>query len=623
MVYRRHTEMAGKAAVLFMLVILMLSLTSCSKEIARPNVLLVVLDDFGYNDLAINNDSDSPTPTLDEIALQGIRFTRHYAESSCTASRVALLTGMYSARVGAHPDLAGIDHEWVTLADALRAQGYTTYMVGKWHTGDSHRESRPEFQGFDHWFGFMSQLYLRGPHDQSGYKRARPTYRDPWLETGQGELRQYQGHLTDILTDRALEIIGEERDPWFMYLSYYAPHTPIEPAHQFEQRYGSDEAGKYQALKAQLDANLGRVIGALEASGELANTMIIVVSDNGGTAKSWPSNLPFYGAKATYAEGGVRTPLLMSWPGHWPSGEVNGQIAMIFDLYPTIMSSLGFQVPDALDGVDLFAPTQPRELRWYSHHGVSGDTYGMLSESGQWRLGVWQGVGDSHNHEKSFTSDEPANQMADYPEIGQAMRASMEAWIPSITQVELPAASFDQQWKRYSGAAFRRTPLVGTHTIGLVFQRGKDLQKPRRRQRLVVQDGYIEISEENGVLSIAVDGSNNKVALPAGETCFRLVVRSIMHKSNMVFFRQNGRSQTLIHLNGEQVLKQPYKNHDLNTASPRNPLLIAASPAARWYMPEGIDPYLSTRAVSDKEIIEVIDPQMNKACDQKVNRAGK
>jgi hypothetical protein len=408
-----------------------------------------------------------------------------------------------------------------------------------------------------------------------------------------------------------------------MYLSYYAPHSPIEPAQQFAQQFSTDEAGKYQALKAQLDANLGRVIAALEASGELANTMIIVVSDNGGTAKSWPSNLPFYGAKATYTEGGVRTPLLMRWPDHWPAGEVNGQVAMIFDLYPTIMSALGYQVPEELDGVDLFAPAQDRDLRWYSHHGLWGDTYSMLSANGQWRLGVWQGVGEALTHEKSFVNDKPANQMADYPEIGEPMRASMETWIPSITQVELLPASVDDQWKSYSGSAFMRTPLAGTHTMGLVFRRGENLQAPGSRQRLVVQDGYIEISEENGVLSIAVDGSENIVSLPAQEACFRLVVRTLMHKSNMVFFKQKGRSQTLIHLNGEQVLNKTYKNHELNTASPRNPLRIAASPAGRWYIPDGFAPYLSTRVVSGKEIVEVIDPDMRQYCGQAVRPAGK
>ena len=146
------------------LALLCLLLSACGAEKERPNVLLIVLDDFGYNDLAVNNGSDSPTPTLDQLASEGLRFTRHYTESSCTPSRVALLTGRYPARLGFHPVGSGIAHEVDTLADVLSSQGYSSHMIGKWHTGDAHRESRPEYQGFDHWFGFISQMYLAGPH---------------------------------------------------------------------------------------------------------------------------------------------------------------------------------------------------------------------------------------------------------------------------------------------------------------------------------------------------------------------------------------------------------------------------------------------------------------------------
>ncbi len=187
---------SNKALILgflrFLLIVGTVLLASCESEVTKPNILLVVLDDFGFNDLALNNGSNSPTPTLDEIARRGILFTRHYTESSCTASRVALLTGLYPARVGAHSYVNGIDHEVVTLPDVLGQNGYTNYLIGKWHAGDAHWESRPEYQGFDHWFGFVSQLYLKGPHKPPAYRRNRPTYNSPWLETEEGELRQYR-----------------------------------------------------------------------------------------------------------------------------------------------------------------------------------------------------------------------------------------------------------------------------------------------------------------------------------------------------------------------------------------------------------------------------------------------
>ncbi len=208
--------MGGRLSAMLLCAVL---LTGCQAEESRPNILVIVLDDFGYNDLASNNGSDSPTPSLDDIAARGIRYTRHYTESSCTPSRVALLTGMYPARVGAHPFVSGIDHELVTLPESLAAAGYRNYMIGKWHAGDSHRESRPEFQGFQHWFGFVNQLYLQMPGEAGPYRRAKPTYLDPWLEDEQGTRRQYHVHLTDILTDRALAVMRSEQNPWFIYLS--------------------------------------------------------------------------------------------------------------------------------------------------------------------------------------------------------------------------------------------------------------------------------------------------------------------------------------------------------------------------------------------------------------------
>jgi arylsulfatase A-like enzyme len=593
-----------------------LLLTACQGEPDKPNVLLIVLDDFGYNDLAINNGSDSPTPTLDEIARQGIRFTRHYSESSCTASRVALLTGLYPARVGAHPYLNGIDHELLTLPDVLRDQGYTTHMIGKWHAGDAHRESRPEYQGFDRWFGFINQLYLRGPQVQGHYKRRRPTYRNPWLENELGELQQRDGHLTDILTNRAIEVIEQEQDPWFMYLSYYAPHDPVEPADEYAGRFTADAAGRYQALKAQLDANIERVIGTLEDADELRNTMIIVVSDNGGTAKAWPSNRPFYGSKATYTEGGVRTPLLMRWPGHWPAGEVRQQVVSIMDLYPTIVAALGLPVPAGLDGSDVFAsPQERRELRWYSH-GLYGDSFSMLSADGQWRLSNRLGVAEQLYHESEFVQGEPENQLEAYPDIARAMRESMQTWIRSVTRVDGLSPTGEGDWTSYSGAAFRRTPLGGTHSLGLVFRRGQGVADASVRQQLLVQDGYISVSEADSILRIAVDGNEIDVALPAGQECFSLFVQSVMLKSNKVYFRAENPSHMFVSLNGEQLVHSAYKNADLNTASPKNPLRVFSSPAGRWYLPSVEGVFLSTRALTEKEIVADIEPGLRAICDR-------
>ncbi|MEP1471049.1 MAG: sulfatase-like hydrolase/transferase [Halieaceae bacterium] len=602
----------------FQLALLCLLLAACVDDKIepqdKPNILLIVLDDFGYNDLAINNSSDSPTPRLDDIAIQGTRFTRHYAQSSCTASRVAMLTGRNPAKAGSHPYLNGIDHELVTLPDALEPLGYTRYLIGKWHAGDSHRESRPEYQGFDHWFGFMNQLYLKGPHAPGNYKRAKPTYLNPWLENEGGDLQQHNGHLTDILTDKALEVIESETKPWFMYLSYYAPHTPIEVSARFSNNYTDDDAGRYQALKKQLDSNIGRIIDKLKSSEKLDNTMLIVVSDNGGTARDWPSNLPFYGAKASFTEGGTRTPLLMSWPERWPTGRTSNQIATIMDLYPTILSALGASGPADLDGVNLFPESQRSQaLRWYSH-GLYGDRYGVLSPDGNWRLSTWQGVAEQLFHENDFRKLQQENHVDREKNRLRKMRNFMEAWIQSATRVKGMTKTMIGDWAHYEGHAFRRTPLGGTHTIGLVFKSNPEKTKGSDPLQLVHQEGYIDISEHSGSLHILIDGHETSVSIPKGEQCFTLVIQSLMLKNNMVFYRDDNPSRTVVSINGVQSTHTTYFNPDLATTSPKAPLRIFAG-EGRWFMPSTQNPFISTRFIGDEEVGGALQSELQASCD--------
>ena len=238
--------------------------------------------------------------------------------------------------------------------------------------------------------------------------------------------------------------------PGSYYLPYYAVHTPLEPSDKYLDLFPQDEAGRYQALKSQLDSNIARIVEYLESTGKLQNTMVIIVSDNGGTAASWPSNLPYYGTKSTYSEGGVRTPLLLWWPGHWPEGEVRDQIAMIFDLYPTIASALDITVPAGLDGADLFSPPQSRELRWYRHNG-NFDTASMLSADGQFRFSSWRGVGELLVAESDFVDEQPMDRTVGYPDMAARMKQSMSQWVRSVTRV----TQLDRSIEGASGKLFR------------------------------------------------------------------------------------------------------------------------------------------------------------------------
>jgi arylsulfatase A-like enzyme len=581
----------------------------------RPNVLLIVLDDFGYNDLAINNGSDSPTPNLDQLARDGIRFTRHYAESSCTASRAALLTGRYPARLGYHPAGAGLPTGIETLPERLGAHGYLAHMIGKWHAGDAHRLSRPEFHGFPRWFGFMSQVYLAGPHDAGGYRPGPPTYLDPWLEDESGELRRYRGQLTDILTDRALQFVREAQAPWFLYLPFYAPHDPLQPHQRFAANYPDTPAGRYQALKSQLDAGIGKLLDQLERSGERDSTLVIVVSDNGGTARHWPSNAPFDGAKAGYGEGGVRTPLLLSWPGRWEGGEVITEAVSIMDIYPTVVEALALEPAAGLDGRSLFSRDEPRELRWFSH-SLFLDDYAALSADGNWRLQARTDSGGRLTQVPTAPGTGEAPVGVPPPGLQQQLDRSTLEWFRQVTEVTGLTYSDRQGWREFTGDGFRRSPLAGQFTLGLVLRRDAP---PGAAQRpattLLKQRGYLDISDLGNSFALTLDGHTVSAPWPdPADRCVTLAISAQLAKSNQIRRRQDSASMLQLFVNGALAEQASFRNPALNPVSPLEPLRIQIDPGAGWHMPAAAEPLISTRFIRSGEIAARVHPELQRHC---------
>ncbi len=615
-----------KSHIRWLLVALVLALLQgCGERADRPNILIIMLDDFGYNDLAINNNSDSPTPELDDIARSGMRFTRHYTESSCSPTRAALLTGQYPARLGFHPNGAGIAHEVDTLPDVLAANGYTTHMVGKWHSGDAHRESRPEHQGFQQWFGFTNQLYLAGPDANGGYRRARPTYRNPWLETESGQLRQYKGHLTDILTQRAQQVISSARQPWFIYLAYFAPHTPIQPAARFAQRFDASKRGRYQALKAQVDTAIGALRQQLAEADQLENTIIAVLGDNGGTAKDYPSNLPFAGEKVGYQEGGVRPPLLLSWPARWAPEQTFNKTVSVIDLFPTLLAALKIDSPPQLDGVDFLAPYPQRRLYWYSHHSADLDRFSVLSEDGKWRLNSFFTPPLRLTSEANFTLADAPNDWSRAPATGKQLLVEYQHWLEDTTISRLHPDEQTAKIHAYIGDAFRRTPIASTHTLGIGFRVNdfridKGAAAEGAQQPLAYQQGYVSYSYNPGAeqLEIMVDGHATQldVALQPN-TCHSLVVTSNLQKNNMIIFSAESRSEQAIYVDGQLVSQRSYRNPVLSKASPRNALVVTTDTQADVYMPATSQPVISTRALNKGMINAKLHPELLAECESK------
>lgn len=480
----------------------------------RPNILLILADDLGNNDLGAFGDGAVTTPHIDALAAGGVRFRRHYAQPSCRPARVELLTGKVASRVGLPPHFRGIGPEHVTLAEALRDGGYATAHVGKWHLGHSIASARPEAQGFDDWYGFLHALSTRN----GSLDRPAASYIDPWLQgPGRGPARQ-EGHLTDLLTDAAIERIdslsGEGR-PWFLNLWYFAPHNPVQAAPRFAEHFGDSPEGDYLALLSQLDASVGRLLQALTDRGQLDNTLVVFVSDNGGVNRVRDSNKPFYGKKTSFYEGGIRTPLIMSWPGQLPAMDI-AQPVFIRDLMPTLLAYAALPAVPGVDGLDLNpllrGESLPRPPRNYWDIGIPGwGAYSVLDLQRQ-QLGLGVEIQESVAGRNYFAPPRPAT-----AEEQARMQADYRQWQRHTRQVQMRAGSEAEGFRQYSGDSYRRTPGYGGWTLQLPFN------TDRAPGPLVVQEQQLEISLELGRITLSLPGLALQSPL-SGSACQLLTI---------------------------------------------------------------------------------------------------
>ncbi len=452
------------------------------------NILLIVLDDFGYNDLGANGNPNTPTPNLDALAAQGTRYTRHYADATCSVARAALMTGTYPATHGLRPTHLGLSPGTPTIASMLRDAGYTTQHIGKWHIATATLEQSPSQLGFDNWFGFLHQNELQGP-SSDGVHFLPATYLNPWLRDNQSAPRQYPGHLTDILTERAIQFLDSQKEqtrPWFLNLWYYAPHQPIEPATRFKEKHPATKEGIYHALVEQLDFSVGEVLQTLERNGQRDDTLVIVVSDNGGDNAHTDNNYPFHGKKTEFKEGGLRTPLLIRWPGHVPSGAVSDEKVSLYDLFPTIAQASAATPPPHLIGRNLLGSGPRPGLPYYWEYSDSIiTTYSILSADGRWRYtaGAWSdGVLNDLVSEPSGQSN-----VADAnPDIVQRLRDDYLAWRLAtrvVTSVEY------QQLNEQGGAMLR----------------GDDLQRSPGRNGFTFAIGVHPAAGDNGATQVIAE----------------------------------------------------------------------------------------------------------------------
>jgi len=332
----------------------------------RPNILFILADDLGWADLSCYGRPDFKTPVLDDLAARGIRLTQAYANSStCSPTRVALITGRYQNRlpVGLYDPLlreskVGLPPEHPTLPGLLKAAGYATALVGKWHMGWPPAFG-PLKSGYDEFFGLVGAGMTYFTHKAGGLL-GPPT--QPSLFEGEKPVVQ-EGYATDLFTARAIDFISRAHErPFFLSLHYTAPHWPWEGPQDRARAANVREMAHFEGgsrrvfreMVQSMDAGIGRVLKALEASGRARDTVIVFTSDNGGERYSY--HFPFRGEKGFLWEGGIRVPALVVAPGRLPAGRVVNQLAMSMDWLPTLLPLAGAEPHPGYppDGVDLW-----------------------------------------------------------------------------------------------------------------------------------------------------------------------------------------------------------------------------------------------------------------------------
>ncbi len=429
-------------------------LTSCNstkKTGEKPNVLVIVADDLGYSDLSFlpQASEDVQTPNIDRIAERGIYFSNAYSTAPiCSPARVGLLTGRYQQRWGNYwYGEGGLPANEATLPQLLKKQGYYNVKIGKTHLNGGPVQ-HPLDHGFDEFLGFIDHTwdYLRLSQDdvdEYGTDNARRAHIGSLLDGR--EKRSYKNKFTtDIFTDKALDAIqNKEGKPLYIELEYNAVHHPTYVCHPgYLEKYGieqfpfwdpkvesyqkwhrkwghlgevdPDGRKRYLLQLEVMDDGIGKILDALEKIGELDNTIVVFLSDNGGTINTYAQNYPLNGFKYMFGEGGIRIPLMISYPEKIKPGSISNAVVSGIDIMPTILEAVGAETPENLDGKSVFAAIEEgqklhEELFW------SNGRDSWVVRKGKWKLA--HNIGWVHNtYELEGGVAKPVNEKYTYPD---------------------------------------------------------------------------------------------------------------------------------------------------------------------------------------------------------------
>jgi arylsulfatase A-like enzyme len=460
----------------FLLSLIILANCSQHGSTNKPNVIFILVDDLGWNDVGFMGSIYYETPNLDKLAGRSMVFTNAYAACAvCSPTRASIMTGKYPSRVGITDwirpsywrDTSNIvdgytgdstrklrcpanpywlELEEVTIAEMLKSAGYRTGYIGKWHLGDE--GYYPEDQGFDINIGgcdigqppsyfdpYTNQLLPQGIHNLGH------------LDSGQ--------YLTERLSDEAVNFIrAQEKQPFFLFLSHYAVHTPIQAEKRWIDYFQSKETAGgqnnpvYAAMIRSVDESIGEIVGVLDELGLNDNTVIFFFSDNGGHTH-YTSNTPLRSGKGTPYEGGIREPLLVSWPGSIAEQSICRTPVSSIDFFPTLCQIAGVTIADSIiiDGLDISplllntGQISERALYWHFPHYrdyLSVTPYSIIRKGKMKLITYWEGQQELYDLGKDIS--EETNLLTEFPGMAKALNMELEQWL-NRTGARLPGSN--------------------------------------------------------------------------------------------------------------------------------------------------------------------------------------
>jgi len=427
-----------------MLALVLCSLIAARSTVARsaekPNMIFIMADDLGQFDLSCCGQANILTPRLDRMAADGCRFTDCYAGATvCAPSRSCLMTGLHtghtrvrnnSSHVGGVPPQGRVPllDEDVTVAEVLKSAGYATGITGKWGLGEPETTGVPNKQGFDEWLGFLNQRHAHTYYPEYIWKNQQ-------FHIVMGNMGRNEGQwVHELFTDFGLEFIRQHQtSPFFLYMAYTIPHGRYEiPSDKpYSDKPWTESAKNYAAMVTRLDSDVGKLLDLLKKLKWDERTIVFFCSDNGATFTEPPINSsgPLRGKKGNLYEGGIRTPMLVRWPGHIAAGQVSDQMWAFWDFLPTAAELSGTEPPKNIDGISM-VPTllgQQQQGHDFLYWETPSGHYAQAVRYGSWKAVRTRWGGPIELYDLDNDIGEKNNVAKQHPDLVAKIDAFMKA----------------------------------------------------------------------------------------------------------------------------------------------------------------------------------------------------